>query len=75
VRYRRMPHRNYLRCCGFSADRFSVLPCLTVEKGRTFHAPVVLLVSGEARDIAKLFLVVHLLFTSAFVAPARGRNF
>jgi hypothetical protein len=27
-------------------------------------------VSGEARDIAKLFLVVHLLFTSAFVATA-----
>lgn len=26
--------------------------------------------SGEARDIAKLFLVVHLLFTSAFVAAA-----
>lgn len=29
--------------------------------------------SGEARDIAKLFLVVHLLFTLAFVAAiARG---
>jgi hypothetical protein len=27
--------------------------------------------SGEARDIAKLFLVVHLLFTLAFVAAAR----
>lgn len=27
-------------------------------------------VSGEARDIAKLFLVIHLLFTSAFVAAA-----
>jgi hypothetical protein len=26
--------------------------------------------SGEARDIAKLFLVVHLLFTFAFVAAA-----
>jgi hypothetical protein len=26
--------------------------------------------SGEARDLAKLFLVVHLLFTSAFVAAA-----
>jgi len=26
--------------------------------------------SGEARDIAKLFLVVHLLFTLAFVAAA-----
>jgi hypothetical protein len=24
--------------------------------------------SGEARDIAKLFLIVHLIFTSAFVA-------
>jgi hypothetical protein len=33
-------------------------------------------VSGEAREIAKLFLVIHLLFTSAFVAAAaRGRNF
>ena len=33
-------------------------------------------VSGESRDIAKLFSVVHLLFTSAFVAAAaRGRNF
>jgi hypothetical protein len=32
-------------------------------------------VSGEARDLAKLFLVVHLLFTSAFVAAAaRGRK-
>jgi hypothetical protein len=30
--------------------------------------------SGEARDIAKLFLVVHLLFTVAFVAAARGRK-
>jgi hypothetical protein len=27
-------------------------------------------VSGEARDIAKLFLIVHLLFTLAFVAAA-----
>jgi hypothetical protein len=27
--------------------------------------------SGDARDIAKLFLVVHLLFTLAFVAAAR----
>jgi len=27
---------------------------------------------GEARDIAKLFLVIHLLFTSAFVAAVRG---
>lgn len=27
-------------------------------------------VSGEARDIARLFLVVHLLFTLAFVAAA-----
>jgi hypothetical protein len=27
--------------------------------------------SGEAREIAKLFLVVHLLFTLAFVAAAR----
>jgi hypothetical protein len=26
--------------------------------------------SGEARDIAKLFLVIHLLFTLAFVAAA-----
>ena len=32
--------------------------------------------SGEARDIAKLFLIVHLLFTLAFVAAAaRGRKF
>ena len=33
-------------------------------------------VSGEARDIASLFLVIHLLFTAAFVAIAvrsRGR--
>jgi hypothetical protein len=33
-------------------------------------------VSGEARDIARLFLVIHLLFTAAFVAIAvrsRGR--
>ena len=30
-------------------------------------------VSGEARDIAKLFLVIHLLFTAAFVVvAARG---
>lgn len=28
--------------------------------------------SGEARDIAKIFLVIHLLFTLAFVATARG---
>ena len=28
--------------------------------------------SGEARDIARLFLVVHLLFTLAFVAVARA---
>lgn len=27
--------------------------------------------SGEAREIAKLFLIVHLLFTLAFVAAAR----
>ena len=27
--------------------------------------------SGEARDLAKLFLIVHLLFTFAFVAAAR----
>jgi hypothetical protein len=31
-------------------------------------------VSGEARDIAKLFLVIHLLFTAAFVAAARRGN-
>ncbi|TCU10092.1 hypothetical protein [Rhizobium sullae] len=32
--------------------------------------------SGEARDIAKLFLVIHLLFTLAFVmAAARGGKF
>jgi hypothetical protein len=29
-------------------------------------------VSGEARQIAKAFLMVHLLFTLAFVAAARG---
>ncbi len=28
--------------------------------------------SGDAREIAKLFLVVHLLFTIAFVIAARG---
>jgi hypothetical protein len=27
--------------------------------------------SGEARDIAKVFLVVHLLFTTAFIMAAR----
>jgi hypothetical protein len=32
--------------------------------------------SGEARDIAKIFLVIHLLFTLAFVtAAARRRKF
>lgn len=32
--------------------------------------------SGEARDIAKLFLIIHLLFTFAFVvAAARGDKF
>src|SRR3990170_3082197 len=30
--------------------------------------------SGEAREIAKLFLVVHLAFTLAFVAAARGAD-
>ena len=30
-------------------------------------------VSGEARDIAKIFLVVHLLFTLAFAAAIRAR--
>jgi hypothetical protein len=29
--------------------------------------------SGEAREIAKVFLVVHVLFALAFVAAARGR--
>ena len=29
-------------------------------------------VSGQAREVAKLFLLVHLLFTFAFVAAARG---
>lgn len=28
--------------------------------------------SGEARELAKLFLVVHLAFTLAFIAAARG---
>ncbi len=28
--------------------------------------------SGDAREVAKLFLVVHLLFTLAFIAAARG---
>jgi len=28
--------------------------------------------SGEARDIAKIFLVIHLLFTFAFLAVARS---
>jgi hypothetical protein len=28
--------------------------------------------SGEAREVAKAFLVVHLLFTFAFIAAARG---
>jgi hypothetical protein len=31
-------------------------------------------VSGEARDIAKLFVVIHLLFTLAFVAAAVRRG-
>lgn len=31
--------------------------------------------SGEAREIAKLFLAIHLLFTLAFVAAARGGKF
>ena len=29
--------------------------------------------TGEAREIAKLFLAVHLLFTLAFVVAARGK--
>lgn len=29
-------------------------------------------VSGDAREIAKAFLVVHLLFTLAFVVAGRG---
>jgi hypothetical protein len=28
--------------------------------------------SGEARELAKLFLVIHLAFTFAFIAAARG---
>ena len=28
--------------------------------------------SGEARDLAKIFLIIHLLFTLAFVAAARA---
>ena len=28
--------------------------------------------SGEAREIAKVFLAIHLLFTLAFIAAARG---
>jgi hypothetical protein len=31
-------------------------------------------VTGEARDIARLFLVIHLLFTSAFVGGSRSRR-
>jgi hypothetical protein len=30
--------------------------------------------SGEARDIAKLFLIIHLLFTLAFVAALRSQR-
>lgn len=29
-------------------------------------------VSGEAREIAKYFLIIHLMFTLAFIAAARG---
>ena len=28
--------------------------------------------SGEAREIARIFLVIHLLFTAAFIVAARG---
>jgi hypothetical protein len=29
-------------------------------------------ISGEAREVAKLFLIVHLLFTIAFIVSARS---
>lgn len=31
-------------------------------------------VSGEARDVARIFLIIHLLFLFAFVAAARTRR-
>jgi hypothetical protein len=55
-----------------SAGLRAVLVANIVGFGAVAANDVWSVASGEAREIAKIFLVVHLLFTLAFVAAARG---
>ncbi len=57
-----------------SAIRNTVILGNLVGFGVVAANDMVGLATGEAREIAKVFLVVHLLFTIAFVLAAKIRN-
>lgn len=61
------------RNAGPSTARRAVLIANMVGFGAVAANDVWGVASGEAREIAKVFLVVHVLFALAFVAAARGR--
>jgi uncharacterized membrane protein len=64
-----------MRGAGPSRERDAVVAANIIGFGAVAANDVWGVASGEAREIAKLFLAVHLLFTLAFVAAAfRGRR-
>jgi hypothetical protein len=64
-----------MRGAGPSLERDAVVAANIIGFGAVAANDVWGVASGEAREIAKAFLVVHLLFTLAFVAAAlRGRR-
>ena len=60
------------RRAGPSATLRAVLIANIVGFGAVTANDLVGVISGQAREVAKLFLLVHLLFAFAFVAAARG---
>jgi hypothetical protein len=61
-----------MRDAGPSAALRAVLIANIVGFGAVAANDVWGVASGEAREIAKLFLIIHLGFTVAFIAVARG---
>jgi hypothetical protein len=60
------------RDAGPSPARRAILLANIVGFGAVAGNDIWGVASGEAREIAKLFLAVHLAFTLAFIAAARG---
>jgi hypothetical protein len=61
------------RNTGPSPERRAILLANIVGFGAVAANDVWGVMSGEARDIARIFLVIHGLFTLAFVAATRAR--